>query len=71
MRQSDRSNALHGNAALDALRPLKSRDAERHMMHSHAERGNDLYEAGKANKKARIARAFYVQRIINPPPTPE
>ena len=28
-------------AALDSLRPLLSRDAERHRMRYHAERGND------------------------------
>ncbi|RZI22403.1 hypothetical protein EUX58_19425, partial [Pseudomonas sp. 770NI] len=39
---TDRSHALRGNAASDALRPaLRKGDAERHRMHSHAERGND------------------------------
>ncbi len=37
----DRSHAPRGNAALDALRQLLRRDAERHRMHSHAERGNE------------------------------
>ncbi|MNL00190.1 hypothetical protein D3C87_1206150 [compost metagenome] len=36
----DRSHALRGNAAPDAPRPCAN-DAERHRMHSHAERGND------------------------------
>ncbi|AUG97626.1 hypothetical protein AWU82_29890 [Pseudomonas glycinae] len=34
----DRSHALRGNASMDAPRPS---DAERHELHSHAERGND------------------------------
>ncbi|CAI8721570.1 hypothetical protein EMIT0P2_120053 [Pseudomonas sp. IT-P2] len=32
------SNRLRGNASMDAPRPS---DAERHELHSHAERGND------------------------------
>ena len=36
----DRSHALRGNAAWDALRP-KKRDAERHRRRYHAEHGND------------------------------
>ena len=35
-----RSHAQQRNAAGDALRPALG-DAERHGMHSHAERGND------------------------------
>ncbi|CAI8934136.1 hypothetical protein EMIT0P294_30529 [Pseudomonas sp. IT-P294] len=37
----DRSHALRGNAAKDAPRSACASDAERHGMHSHAERGND------------------------------
>ncbi len=41
----DRSHAPRGHAAPDALRPAGhgylEGDAERHWMHSHAERGND------------------------------
>src|SRR5207253_10005585 len=33
-------SALRGNASLDAPRPFRC-DAERHGLHSHAERGND------------------------------
>ena len=41
---SDRSHAPRGNAAPDAPRPaLREGDAERHRMHSHAERGNDRH----------------------------
>jgi len=36
----DHSHAPRGNAAGDALRPAVG-DAERHGMHSHAERGNE------------------------------
>ncbi|KAA0994301.1 hypothetical protein FQ192_13260 [Pseudomonas sp. ANT_J12] len=37
---NDRSHAPLGNAARDAPRPYGG-DAERHGLHSHAERGND------------------------------
>ncbi|MBD0703262.1 hypothetical protein CF597_09615 [Pseudomonas sp. PSB1] len=37
----DRSHALRGNTARDAPRSASRGDAERHGMHSHAERGND------------------------------
>ena len=37
----DRSHALRGNAARDAPRPLHSWNAERHLRHSFAARGND------------------------------
>ena len=46
-RNTDRSHAPRGNAAPDAPRPAddahsgRGSDAERHGMHSHAERGND------------------------------
>jgi hypothetical protein len=38
----DRSHALSGNAAPDALR-LPFGDAKRHGMHAHAERGHDQF----------------------------
>ncbi len=38
--KADRSHALRGNASRDAPRPCGD-DAERHWLHSHAERGND------------------------------
>ena len=38
---NDRSHALRGNAARDAPRSASECDAERHGMHSHAERGDD------------------------------
>jgi hypothetical protein len=43
MPPNDRSHALRGNAARDALRPKA--DAERPLRHSHAERGNDQSSA--------------------------
>jgi hypothetical protein len=43
MPPNDRSHALRGNAARDALRPKA--DAERPLRHSHAERGNDQFHS--------------------------
>lgn len=41
---------LRGKASMDALRPLERLCAERHELHSHAERGNDQVLRGTGIK---------------------
>ncbi len=49
----DRSHALRGNAAWDALR-LQEPNAERPLRHSHAERGNDQLLLGENGTSASL-----------------
>ncbi len=64
---TDRSHALRGNAASDALRPLQNWNAERPLRHSHAERGNDQ-AAGSVRSDNLIQNQRAVMSRIGPRP---